>query len=82
MYMRPLCGYCALAEKILGKHQITPTKYNIWTEKGRADEMATRTQNAPTVPQIFIDDTHIGGCDELIALEESGNLAALLAKKN
>ena len=79
LFMRPFCGFCAEAERILEKEGVSVETYDIWNMPGAAENMAKRTNNARTVPQIFINDQLIGGCDDLIDLKESGKLAPLLA---
>lgn len=78
IYARPMCGFCSAAKKLLSGKGVSYTEYNIWTEDGRQAEMSKRSQGAKTVPQIFIDDEHIGGCDDIMALNRSGNLDKLL----
>lgn len=78
MYMRPMCGFCYQAKRLLDSKGAAYAEYNIWEEAGRQDEMRKRAPGARTVPQIFIDDTLIGGCDDLYALERQGKLDALL----
>jgi glutaredoxin 3 len=79
MYSTTVCPYCVAAEKLLkqrGVEQIE--KILIDREPGRRDEMMTRT-NRRTVPQIYIDERHIGGFDDLSALDREGGLVPLLA---
>lgn len=78
VYTRPMCGFCFKAKKLLGKKSVDFVEYNIWEEDGRKDEMVERAGGATTVPQIFIDGRHVGGCDELLALEDKGELDRLL----
>ncbi len=78
IYTRPMCGFCLRARKLLKKKGVSFAEYNIWEEDGRKDEMLKRADGASTVPQVFIDDRHIGGCDELLALEDKGELDRLL----
>ena len=79
MYSTAVCPYCVAAERLLkqrGVEQIE--KILIDREPGRREEMMTRT-NRRTVPQIYIDDRHIGGFDDLSALDREGGLVPLLA---
>ena len=79
MYSTTVCPYCVAAEKLLkqrGVEQIE--KIPIDREPGRREEMMTRT-NRRTVPQIYIDERHIGGFDDLSALDREGGLVPLLA---
>lgn len=77
MYSTRICPFCQLAEKLLAKKGITPEKILLDLHTERRQEMFERTQRK-TVPQIFINDQHIGGYDDLYALEQSGKLDALL----
>ncbi|WP_426396735.1 glutaredoxin 3 [Ralstonia sp. R-29] len=79
MYSTTVCPYCVAAERLLkqrGVEQIE--KILIDREPGRREEMMTRT-NRRTVPQIYIDERHIGGFDDLSALDREGGLVPLLA---
>lgn len=78
VYTRPMCGFCFKAKKLLGKKSVDFVEYNIWEEDGRKEEMVERAGGSTTVPQIFIDGRHVGGCDELLALEDKGELDRLL----
>ena len=78
VYARPMCGFCHQAKKLLDSKGIAYSEYDIWAESGRKDEMVKRANGRATVPQIFIDDEHIGGCDDLMALERAGKLDKLL----
>lgn len=79
LYARPMCGFCHAAKKLLDSKGISYNEYNIWTESGRQEEMLKRSNGARTVPQIFINDTHIGGCDDIMALNSSGKLDGMLS---
>jgi len=79
VYTRPMCGFCFKAKKLLGKKSVDFVEYDVWEEDGRKEEMVQRANGAATLPQIFIDDRHVGGCDELMTLEEKGELDRLLA---
>lgn len=79
MYSTTVCPYCVAAERLLkqrGVEQIE--KILIDREPGKREEMMTRT-NRRTVPQIYIDERHIGGFDDLSALDREGGLVSLLA---
>ena len=79
MYSTTVCPYCVAAERLLkhrGVEQIE--KILIDREPGKREEMMTRT-NRRTVPQIYIDERHIGGFDDLSALDREGGLVPLLA---
>ncbi|MDS4012823.1 MAG: glutaredoxin 3 [Candidatus Accumulibacter sp.] len=79
MYATAVCPYCLRAEQILrarGAEAIEKVRIDL--DPGRRDEMLGRTARR-TVPQIFIGDFHVGGCDDLIALDRAGKLLPLLA---
>lgn len=79
MYTSALCPYCARAEQLLrakGVHEIEKIRVDL--EPARRGEMMQRTGRR-TVPQIYIGDKHVGGCDELVALNAAGELDPLLA---
>lgn len=79
MYSTTVCPYCVAAEKLLKQRGVAHIeKILIDREPGRREEMMTRT-NRRTVPQIYIDDRHIGGFDDLSALDREGGLEPLLA---
>jgi len=79
MYATAVCPYCVRAEQILRARGVGEIeKVRIDLDPGRRDEMIERTARR-TVPQIFIGDFHVGGCDDLIALDRAGSLLPLLA---
>ncbi|WP_293933439.1 glutaredoxin 3 [Iodobacter sp.] len=79
MYSTGVCPYCVMAERLLNKKGVTEIeKVRIDLYPERRDEMMTRT-NRRTVPQIYIGERHIGGFDDLAALDHAGELDALLA---
>jgi len=79
MYSTTVCPYCVAAERLLKQRGVEQfEKILIDREPGRREEMMTRT-NRRTVPQIYIDDRHIGGFDDLSALDREGGLVPLLA---
>ncbi len=78
MYTTTWCPYCVRAKSLLGQKGVTPREINIEEVDGARDEMVQRSGRM-TVPQIFVGDTHVGGCDDLYALEAKGDLDALLA---
>lgn len=79
IYTSPWCGFCFMAKRLLGKKGVEYTEFDLNTEPGRRAEMMQRANGAYSVPQIFIDGRHIGGCDELHGLDRSGKLDPLLA---
>lgn len=79
MYTTAVCPYCVRAEQLLRNRGVTDIeKIRIDLEPARRDEMIERTGRR-TVPQIFIGDRHIGGCDDLYAVDRAGELVPLLA---
>lgn len=78
IYTKPLCGFCHAAKKLLQRKGVTFTEIDVAREPGRRAEMLQRAQGRHTVPQIFIGQTHVGGCDELFALERGGRLDPML----
>lgn len=79
IYTSPLCGYCHAAKRLLTSKGVTFSEVDVLMHPTRKAEMVQRANGGRTVPQIFIGDTHVGGCDELHALERAGKLDALLA---
>lgn len=78
MYSTAVCPYCVRAEQLLRRKGVTDIdKVRVDLDPARRDEMIERTGRR-TVPQIFIGDTHVGGCDDLYALDHAGGLDALL----
>jgi len=78
IYTRPFCGYCARALKLLGDKAADFTEVEAGMDPKLRQEMMDRSGRA-TFPQIFIGDQHIGGCDDMMALEREGKLDGLLA---
>jgi glutaredoxin 3 len=78
IYTSPLCGYCHAAKRLLDQKGVTYSEVNVLEEPERKAEMIQRANGGRTVPQIFFGDTHVGGCDDLYALEEAGKLDPLL----
>lgn len=78
IYTKAFCSYCVRAKHLLESKRIDFAEYAIDTEPGRRLEMIQRANGRTTVPQIFIDGRHIGGCSDLMALERDGKLNALL----
>ncbi|MEM8751283.1 MAG: glutaredoxin 3 [Pseudomonadota bacterium] len=79
IYTSPLCGFCHAAKRLLSQKGVNFSEIDIWSEPDRKSEMIQRANGGLTVPQIFIGETHVGGCDDLYALERSGKLDGLLA---
>lgn len=78
IYTSPLCGFCHAAKRLLKAKGASFTEIDITRQPQRRAEMMQRAKGGRTVPQIFVGDTHIGGCDELYALDRAGKLDALL----
>ncbi len=79
MYYKPTCPFCKRAKQLLdSKGQKLHSYINITEQPEKRDEMIKRSEGRTTVPQIFIDGIHIGGCDDLFALEAKGRLDGLL----
>ena len=79
VYTSPLCSYCAAAKALLSRKGATFTEINVAGKPALRAEMVERAGGSTTVPQIFIGGDHVGGCDDLYALEEAGRLDVLLA---
>lgn len=80
IYSSFLCGYCARAKALLARKGVKYDEVDVIEHPDRREEMRRRADGRNTVPQIFIDGKHIGGSDDLLALEEAGELDPLLAK--
>lgn len=79
IYTSPLCGFCHAAKRLLDQKNVSYSEIDVLRDSSRKQEMIQRANGGRTVPQIFIGDTHVGGCDDLYALEQAGKLDALLA---
>lgn len=79
IYTSPLCGFCHAAKRLLTQKGATFTEIDVLADPSRKPEMVQRANGGRTVPQIFVGETHVGGCDDLYALERAGKLDALLA---
>ncbi len=77
IYTRPFCGYCASALSLLSKKGVAFTEIEAGFDPARRQEMQQRSGRS-TFPQIFIGERHIGGCDDMMALERAGRLDVLL----
>ena len=78
IYTTPICPYCVRAKSLLKKKGVEVEEVDVFMDMDARSEMEAKTGGARTVPQIFIGDTHVGGCDELYALEKEGKLDPLL----
>jgi len=79
IYTSPTCGFCHAAKRLLREKGVDFTEIDIRANPERMPEMINRAGGRRTVPQIFIGDTHVGGCDDLFALDNRGGLDPLLA---
>ncbi|MBF0154942.1 MAG: glutaredoxin 3 [Magnetococcales bacterium] len=80
IYSTTTCPYCVKAKMLLDKKKATYREINLTLDPGRREEMLQRANGRKTVPQIFIGDHHVGGCDDLYALESNGKLDPLLGR--
>jgi glutaredoxin 3 len=79
IYTKGFCPYCSRALSLLRDKGVTFDEYDVTMGGPLKAEMVQRSGGRMTMPQIFIDDTHIGGCDDLLAADRSGELDRLLA---
>lgn len=79
IYTRALCGYCAAAKRLLDKKGVSYKENDASFSPELRQEMIARSKGRATFPQIFVGDVHVGGCDDLHALEAGGRLDGLLA---
>ena len=77
IYTSPLCGYCHMAKRLLKQKQVEFEEINVLANPFKRSQMEKRSQRR-TVPQIFINDEHIGGFDDLYALDQKNQLDPLL----
>lgn len=78
IYTTPICGFCSAAKRLLNSKNVSFVEINVMVNSNSRTEMIKRANGSRTVPQIFIGNKHIGGCDELHALENAGKLDAML----
>ena len=81
IYTRIFCGYCTRAKQLLETKGVDYQEYDISMDAPKRAEMLQRAHGRSTVPQIFIDDRHVGGCDDLHELDRDGRLDPLLASE-
>jgi len=79
IYTSPLCGYCHAAKRLLTQKGVTFTEFDVSRDNALRATMMERSNGGRTVPQIFVGETHVGGCDDLYALDDAGKLDPLLA---
>ena len=80
IYTTPICPFCARAKALFAKKGIAFEEIDVYMDDDARKDMQAKTNGARTVPQIFIGDRHIGGCEELYALDKAGELDPLLAE--
>ena len=78
IYTGPLCNFCDAAKKLLTRNNANYIEINIAVVEGSMEEMIKKANGKKTIPQIFFDDQHIGGYDEVRALEKENKLKSLL----
>lgn len=78
IYTTPICPYCAMAKRLLQKKGVSYSEIDVSRDPTLREAMIQRAHGRRTVPQIFVGDTHVGGCDDLYALEDAGKLDPLL----
>jgi glutaredoxin 3 len=81
IYTRDFCYYCQAAKELLNRKKISFTEVNVTGKPELRRAMIERANGRSTVPQIFIGPTHVGGCDDLYALEGAGRLDRLVAEE-
>ena len=79
IYTRSTCPYCRAAKELLDQKGVAFTEFEITREPAKRQEMLQKSGGRSTVPQIFIGERHVGGCDDLYALDSRGELDRLLA---
>ena len=79
IYTTPLCGYCHAAKRLLTQKGVAYREFDLTDDAMFRAQMVKRAPGSRTVPQIFVGSTHVGGCDDLYALESAGKLDPLLA---
>ena len=79
IYTKTFCGFCIRAKRLLDMKKVDYEEYSVDLGGAKKAEMVQRAGGRTTVPQIFVEGRHIGGCDELMTLEQQGKLDELLA---
>lgn len=78
IYSKDYCPFCHRAKALFDAKGVTYTEYDIGVQPELRDEMIEKANGGTTVPQVFINEIHIGGCDDLMAIEAQGKLDTLL----
>lgn len=79
LYTSPLCGFCHAAKRMLTDKGVSYAEVDVAADPSKRQEMMSRSNGRHTVPQIFIGDAHVGGYDDMAALERTGKLDPMLA---
>jgi len=79
IYTRQMCGFCNAAINLLQSKEVAYEELDATFDPDLRRQMIAKSGGPSTFPQIFIDDTHVGGCDDLFALERSGALDAMIS---
>ena len=80
IYTRQYCSYCHFAKELLSRKGVSFREFDVTENQEMRQQMTQRSNGRTTLPQIFIGPTHVGGCDDLFALEEAGKLDPLLGQ--
>lgn len=80
IYTRKFCGYCTAAKRLLTEKGVAFEEIDATFDNAKRSEMIAKSNGGSTFPQIFIGDKHVGGCDDLYALDQAGDLDPLLAE--
>ena len=78
VYSGPMCNFCDAAKRLLSRNNLNYNEIDISTKEGLRDEMTKKANGRRTIPQIFFDDYHVGGYQELRELEKTGKLLSSL----
>ena len=78
IYTTSICAYCDRAKQLLRKHNLSFEEINVSSNILKREEMLKRSNGRQTVPQIFINGNHVGGCDDLYALDKAGRLSPMI----
>ena len=81
IYTSPLCGFCTVAKNLLTQKGVDFNEYDVLKEPSLKPIMIERANGSKTVPQIFINQQHIGGWEQLVGLDQNGKLDEILSKK-
>ncbi len=78
VYSGPMCSFCDAAKRLLTRNNLSYTEIDVSLKEGLREEMIKKANGKRTIPQIFFDDYHVGGYQELRELEKAGNLISSL----